>query len=116
MPTIRYITLAVAALLGACASAPANDGIPTPEQRQKITELFKPYYGCMIVETKRYVDGGARPELALNTADSKCSPFFSDVEDYAVQQNLRRAYVTGAYKGARERGRVVAMDALTAPR
>jgi hypothetical protein len=114
--TFRVLTLAIAALLAACASTPSNDGIPTTEERQHISDLFKPYYGCMIVETKRYVTGGARPELALDTADSKCSPMFSAVEDYAVQQNLRRAYVTGAYKGARQRGRVVAMDSLTAPR
>jgi hypothetical protein len=103
----------VAVLTTGCATSSDNHGMPTLEQRQRVVTLLDPYEDCVEREAVKFHGGGASMELSISTATSKCWVLIDAADQYAAENQLRSAYVVGAKTGARDNGKVKALEALT---
>ena len=79
-----------------------------------MVKLAEPYLGCMMVESKKFANGGAPMELAIDTAEAKCAYLLQSLDRYAAQRQLRQAYLVGSHRGAKKKGRILALEELTA--
>jgi hypothetical protein len=117
MKITKSLALLSFLLLAGCASTTSTAYVdPTLEDRDRLIALYKPYYGCMLMEAMQFKEGGASMELALETATTKCSPQLAGAESYAYDRRIHPAYMEGARARVLQNGRVRAVEFMTQKR